>query len=176
MYRPITYPIIHSGEMMALDAEPFALVEREGFRRLIHSIAPKYPLPCRTYFSRKVMPEYCKELKRKVKEKLKLADYISFTTDIWTNSSNNEAFISLTAHYIVPEDYKQEIVTLATRHFPDSHTGSNIAEMLIQIFEEWELKHQQLHVILRDNASNIVIGTGKDKFRLKCRFDCLYMW
>ncbi|XP_011632256.1 zinc finger BED domain-containing protein 4-like [Pogonomyrmex barbatus] len=31
-------------EMMTLDAEPFALVERKGFQRLIKYLAPQYPL------------------------------------------------------------------------------------------------------------------------------------
>ena len=63
--------------------------------------------------------------------------------DIWTNSLNNY----LTAHFIMPFTMEQMIFTLATRHFPENHTGSNISEMPIQIMNEWELKEEQLHVI-----------------------------
>lgn len=147
--------------MMALDAEPFALVEREGFRKCMAVAVPKYPLPCRTHFSRKVMPEMCDELISTIKQQLKSVKSISFTTDIWTNTGNNEAFISLTAHFIMPDDMTQKNFTLATRHFPETHTASNISEMLNNVMQEWELQPEQLHLILRDNAANIVRGTGK---------------
>jgi hypothetical protein len=149
------------GEMMALDAEPFALVEREGFKRLISTVVPRYSMPCRTRFSRKVMPEMHAEIASKIREKLCDAESVSFTTDIWTNSANNEAFISLTAHFILPSTMKQMIYTLATKHFPESHTGSNINEILNEILNEWQLQEKQLHLIVRDNAANMAVGTGE---------------
>lgn len=89
---------IFSGEMMTLDAEPFTLVEREGFSNLMKHLVPRYSLLSRTYFSRTLMPEIYKEIRTQMEAKLSTAKYISFTTDIWTSSVNNESFISLTAH------------------------------------------------------------------------------
>lgn len=40
-------------EMMAIDAEPFGIVEREGFRKLMSVLAPQYSIPHRTHFSLK---------------------------------------------------------------------------------------------------------------------------
>jgi len=54
---------------MALDAEAFALVERKGFERLMKYLAPQYPLPCRTYFSQKIMPQLYENLKTRIREK-----------------------------------------------------------------------------------------------------------
>jgi len=39
--------------MMALDAEPFSIVERNGFIRLMNYICPRYKIP-----SRRVLFEY----------------------------------------------------------------------------------------------------------------------
>lgn len=108
---------------MALDAEPFTLVEREGFLNLIKYIVPRYNVPSRTYFSRTLMPEIYKEIRVQVEAKLSTAKYISFTTDIWTSSVNNESFISLTAHYISSDTFQKEIYTLRVKHFPINHTG-----------------------------------------------------
>lgn len=78
---------------MALDAEAFALVEQKGFERLMKYLALQYPLPCRTYFSQKIMPQLYENLKTRIREKLSTATNISFSTDIWICSVNNEAFI-----------------------------------------------------------------------------------
>lgn len=149
-----------SGEMMTLDAEPFALVEREGFSKLLKYIVPRYNLPSRTYFSRTLMPEIYKEIRAQVEAKLCTAKYISFTTDIWTSSVNNELFISLTVHYISADTFQKEIYTLTVKHFPVSHTGGNIADIINNIMEEWNLSIDQIHVIVRDNAANMICGIG----------------
>lgn len=145
--------------MIALDAEAFTLVERKGFERLIKYLAPQYPLPCRTYISEKIMPQLYENLKTRIREKLAAATYISFSTDIWTCSANNEAFISLTAHFI-RNDMQREIYVLSAKHFPGNHTGVNIGQILNEIMEEWHISSNQIHLILRDNASNMIIGTG----------------
>lgn len=144
--------------MMALDCEPFALVEREGFIRLLKHLAPQYPLPCRTYFSQKVMPEIFEKLNTTVKEKLSKVAFASFTTDIWTCSTNNESFISLTAHCINTADWNREIFVLSVKHFPISHTGFNISQILNDALEDWEIDFSKFHVIVTDNASNMVSG------------------
>ena len=57
--------IISTGEMMALE--------------LLSMVAPRYPLPCRTHFSRKEMPEMYEELTINIREKLRDAKNLSFT-------------------------------------------------------------------------------------------------
>ena len=45
------------GEMIALDAEPYLIVERDGFKKLMKTVAPQYTIPSRKTFSDKVVPE-----------------------------------------------------------------------------------------------------------------------
>lgn len=106
------------------------------------------------------MPQLYENLKTRIREKLSAATNISFTTDIWTCSINNEAFISLTAHFIRSDDMRREIYVLSAKHFPSSHTGVNIAQILSSVMEEWHINSNQIHLILRDNASNMIVGTG----------------
>ena len=148
---------------MALDAEPFALVEREGFKALMKEIAPKYPLPSRKYFSENIIPQLYDEVKGQVKNELSKAYKVSFTTDIWTSSTNNESFISLTVHFIESTEIVNKSYVLSCKHFPASHTGDNIGDILNSVMEEWNITSDLIHLIVRDNAANISLGTGMYK-------------
>lgn len=43
---------------------PYSIVDEPGFRRLLHFLEPRYNVPCRTTFSRSVIPKLYKELKK----------------------------------------------------------------------------------------------------------------
>ena len=109
--------------MMALDAEPFALVERQGFKELMKIALPKYTLPSRKYFSENLLPKMYEETKEKVSKLLTQATSASFTTDIWTSNNVTQSFISLTCHFIHAESLNQTMFTLATRSFQSQHSG-----------------------------------------------------
>jgi len=95
-----------------------------------------------------MMPNIYENLKGKVKDKLKDSAYISFTTDIRTSSVNNESFISLTAHFISLTDIEQEIHAISVKHFTQSHTGCNIADILNDILQEWDIEKEKVHAIV----------------------------
>ena len=40
--------------------------------------------------------------------------------------------------------------------FPGSHTGENIAKMFEAMFKEWLIEKERVHLIVRDNAANVV--------------------
>ena len=82
------------GEMMAVDEEPFVMVERPGFIRFIHHAFPNYKLPCRKHFSEKIiesMAEGVDEALRKSPIFMGDNDY-GFTTDLWT-SKGHDGFV-----------------------------------------------------------------------------------
>ena len=91
-----------------------------------------------------------------VKGEIEKAAYNSFTTDIWTNTSNT-AFISLTAHFIDPVDIAEGIYTYY-QALPDSHTGINISEVLNEILDEWKINRKRVHILVHDNAANMNLG------------------
>jgi hypothetical protein len=47
---------------------------------------------------------------------------------------------------------------LHASHFPGSHTGVNIAEMLTQMFTSWEISETRCQLLVRDGASNMYVG------------------
>ena len=92
-----------------------------------------------------------------VEGEIEKAAYISFTMDIWTNTSNT-AFISPRAHFIDPVDIVQKVFTLTTKHFPDSHTGINISKVLNEILDEWKINRERVHILVHDNAAKMNLG------------------
>lgn len=90
--------------MLVLDLQPYDFVESRGFRELVHEMEPLYKTPCRTTFSRTVVPELYRDTVRPIKGIIHsdIQDGIqslSFTSDMWT-SRLNESYTSLTCHYL----------------------------------------------------------------------------
>ena len=75
------------GEMIALDLQPFSVVEDTWFFRLMKHLRPCYVLPSRSFFVRNIIPDMQSKMKIKIAEILSTATNISFTTDIWTNNA-----------------------------------------------------------------------------------------
>ena len=146
-------------EMIAVDNQPFMVVEDLGFLRLINGICPKYKVPSRHYFSDTVIPELVKRAEAAVGALLNNVSDIYFTSDIWTCSHNNNTFISLTGHWIAWEKAAaRQSFVLQSSYFPGSHTGERIADKFNTMLEKWKLSPSTCHVVVTDNASNIANG------------------
>ena len=57
-------------EMIALDNQPFSLVEDKGFVRLLQVLEPRYSLPSRKYFVEKILPVVHDEVMSRVKSEI----------------------------------------------------------------------------------------------------------
>ncbi|XP_047127687.2 zinc finger BED domain-containing protein 6-like [Hydra vulgaris] len=50
-------------------------------------------------------------------------------------------------------------------HFPESHTGKNISEYLHKGLVSFEIPHSKIHIVLQNNAANMVAGVRDSGFR-----------
>lgn len=148
-------------EMIATDMEPYSIVDKIGFRRFAKSLQPKYEMPSRRYMSDTAIPEMYSAVRVKVKSLLAKADYVSFTTDIWTCSQNNDSYMSLTAHWI-NESYTRDKAVLHVQGLSGSHTADNIVKVLRGMLQNWALD-DKFHLIVHDNGSNMVKATSVAK-------------
>jgi hypothetical protein len=144
-------------EMIALDEQPFSIVEDVGFRRLVETAVPLYQIPSRTFFSKKMVPDLHKRVSGKIIEFFQCdpALKISFTSDMWTSSSSNESFLSLTAHWITGQCVRMSAV-LSVKHFVGRHTGDLIRISLLEILSQWSLSSASYHALVHDNGANMV--------------------
>uniref|UniRef100_A0A915EQ07 Protein kinase domain-containing protein n=1 Tax=Ditylenchus dipsaci TaxID=166011 RepID=A0A915EQ07_9BILA len=62
--------------------------------------------------------------------------------------------LSLTAHGI-NQEWKRDKYVLAIRELQGSHTADVINTAIREILEEWEIKQEVCHVIVRDGAANM---------------------
>ena len=142
--------------MIAVDCQPISVVENSGFKALIHALAPKYRIPSRKYLAEKVIPNTAQGIRAEVQAKLQEgADYISFTTDVWSSDVNSDSLLGLTAH-CVDGNFQRKSAVLQAHSLDDRHTGEYIAMQLLKMLESWKVDSSKVHVIIRDNASNTV--------------------
>ena len=148
-------------EMIAIDSQPFSIVEDTGFLRLLSNICPLYALPSRKYFAEKVIPEMFSTIKAQLMKDIHPdgdSFPISFTTDIWTRDAGGDSFISWTAHYIDPINFTREERVLQVCPFAGSHTAVAISEMITKLLDSWKVPKTRVHTVVRDNAANMVAG------------------
>lgn len=149
------------GEMICLDNQPYSIVHNEGFKRLMGHAFPLYTMPSRTYFTNNIIPDIYSRLRNKITQSIQKADYISFTSDIWTCQENNESFLSLTGHWLEPKTLVRYNAVLNCEHFPGSHTGINIAEKFEYMLNSWNISKSKIHMLIRDGGSNMVKGCNE---------------
>ncbi|XP_047127648.1 zinc finger BED domain-containing protein 4 [Hydra vulgaris] len=147
------------GLMMALDSQPFTLVEDTGFNNLMNHLEPRYCMPSRKFFSKTIIPQLYMELNNKISDKLIKTDYISFSSDIWTCPISHESFISFSSHSI-DKDFNRFDVVLHASHFSESHTGINISKKLESMWDSWKIEAERRHILVRDGASNMISGSN----------------
>ena len=80
--------------MNAVDNEPFSIVHRVGFKRLMNSIEPRYSLPSDRYFSDTLIPEMYAKVKEKVTSLIKEQGHVSITSDLWSSIAQ-DSYLSL---------------------------------------------------------------------------------
>ena len=61
------------GQMIALDYQPFFIVDDVGFNRLLQVLEPRYKIPSRKYFTETVLPNIYERTRQKVESKIKEA-------------------------------------------------------------------------------------------------------
>lgn len=77
-------------------------------------------------------------------------------------------FFSLTANCI-DENFNTSMVVLRVKPFPDSHTASNICEIVQDVVDEYKIPPYEVHMIVHDNAANMVKGIANTGFNsLSC--------
>lgn len=142
-------------EFICQDLRPYSVVENSGFRNMINTLEPRYVIPSRKQFTEVMVPDMYEEVKLQVKKSLASAESVALTCDGWTSRAT-EPYLTITSHHI---DESWELVShvLQTRAMFESHTGTNIAQVLRAALEEWELIAKD-PAIVTDNASNMTIA------------------
>ncbi|XP_032358832.1 zinc finger BED domain-containing protein 4 [Etheostoma spectabile] len=143
-------------EFICLDHQPLSIVEDEGFRRLMSYMDSRYTLPGRKYFTDVCLPQLYQTVFAHVDTLMKdNITSISFTSDIWSSNVCPMSMLSLTAQFI-NQNFELKRVVLHSQEFSGSHTAEALAAAFSDMFRAWGIPKEKVHVILTDNAKNMV--------------------
>ena len=142
--------------MTAVDIQPYSVTSDIGFNRLIAKLCPNYSIPSKKYFTEKIIPDISTKVKTKIQSSLDEISCISLTTDIWTASTNNAPFLSLTGYWL-SNDFRQCRAVLRVVPFPCTHTGARISEELHNVLDGYKISNT-VFLVLRDSRANMVAG------------------
>jgi hypothetical protein len=88
-----------------------------------------------------------------LKENFKNVQFsFALTSDIWTSSHQKTSYISVVAHYL-NNSYCLNKRVIGFRVMNDSHTGTAIANHILEVVNDFEIKNNILSIPL-DNASS----------------------
>ena len=111
-------------KMIAVDDQPFSVVEDEGLSEVLEVTEPRYDKPNLRHFADVTLPALHDIVVTHVHKLLdRSVNDISFTTDIWSSDLNQTSMLSLTAQWI-DESFEMKRAVLHAQEFPGSHTGS----------------------------------------------------
>lgn len=143
------------GEMIALDNQPLSLVEDIGFQRLIQHLEPRYSVPSRKYITEVVIPRIVGGLTIEVHKQLSSATWLSFTTDVWSSAVSSDCLLSLTVHWMT-DSFERKSAVLHAEPLRGSHTGEILCDHYRRMLAKWNINKSQVHLMVRDNASNMI--------------------
>ncbi|CAF1597382.1 unnamed protein product [Adineta ricciae] len=138
---------------------PLSLVENPQLQLIFQEAEPSYILPKRKYFIGNVLNQMYDETRNRVQNELNCAISVCLTTDIWTSQSN-EAYMTVTVHFIDTSNSKLKSFVLETTEFSGNHTAQRIVERLENICIDWSILDKV--VCLVSDTCNVMRKVGND--------------
>ena len=155
-------PVILRGvinDMILVDELPFEFVEKKGFRNLLSFVTPNFkPFSRRTVKEDIVLlmtPQRKQALRTFLQTCIEKENTgFSFTTDIYTNTTQKKAYMSVTVHFIMRgHNWTLYNTLLGFEQIESPHTGHNIASKFSKIVSFYGLNKNVFSCTL-DNAGN----------------------
>uniref|UniRef100_H3AUI6 BED-type domain-containing protein n=1 Tax=Latimeria chalumnae TaxID=7897 RepID=H3AUI6_LATCH len=141
-------------EMIAIDMQPFSIVEDEGFRRFCALAAPQYNLPSQCRMPEKVLEDLHEKIRLHVYKEVEKTDQFVTSLDIWTSKAI-DSYLGVIAHWVT-EDYVHQQFVLAVASLTSNHTAANIQCLLLGVLEKWNITCDKIQLLLRNGGSNMV--------------------
>lgn len=133
---------------------PIVTCEKPAFQRLIRGLsglADNISLPDRQVIVKELQLKYVSYISM-LTELISKHNFICTTADIW--SCNNKSYLGMTCHFINETTYDRSSYVLGCRRIKGSHTYSNIAEIINEITQTYEIENSKISHTVTDNASN----------------------
>jgi len=140
--------------MIALDEQPFSVVDNIGFNYVASVMEPRYEMRSRKFYADTVLPEVYDDLRKKMLDSMSTAEFISFTTDEWTCEYTTTSYLTVTTHWL-DDYYRRKSAVIALVHLTESKTAENLSKEFLQVLQQWHIPLMKVNPVLRDNGPNI---------------------
>lgn len=149
-------------EMIVIDALPFRIVERKGFKRWCHFLDPEFELLSRIEVARDVMNLYLDEKKKLRTLLTSNSQRVCLTTNIWSFAQQID-YMCLTAHFINSE-WKLQKKILNFCQIPD-HKEKTIGKMVEVCLINWGIKKVLSLTVDNANSNDVAVSYVKTRLR-----------
>lgn len=146
-------------EMLVMDDLPFSHVEVVGFMRLLSKSVPQCRLKQRNFYTTMICTDIyegvCGQIKKMVCDITETnGNSVSFTKDVWSDTSAGVSLLSLTAH-AVNGDFERVNFVLGAQTLEERHTGDNISRTFNDMLSKWGISRASVHCVVRDSGANM---------------------
>lgn len=140
--------------MIAIDIQPFSVLEDKGFCELVHLLDPRYKIPSKKFFRNVLLENKYDDMKSLLKSMLQNVSHVALTTDCWTSKAV-DGYITVTCHFINSR-FELKSAVLATQKLltPTNHTAKSMAETLQAVMTEWDV-YKKVVCVVTDNDATI---------------------
>ncbi|XP_075151908.1 E3 SUMO-protein ligase ZBED1-like isoform X2 [Haematobia irritans] len=154
--------------MIAIDMQPFSIVEDQGFRELIKCLDPRYSLPSRTTLQKVMMVDKYNNIKTSLQQILNDVEQCAITMDCWTSRAN-EGYLTVTCHF-TSKNFDLRTAVLSTKKLlvATNHTAENISNSLSAVLQEWKLMDKVVSIVTDNDSSMIKACELLQKRNLPC--------
>ncbi|XP_045451574.1 E3 SUMO-protein ligase ZBED1-like [Melitaea cinxia] len=141
--------------MMAIDCQPFSIVDDEGFKSFVYGLNPNYELPDRKTLSTTLLAREYEERLATIKSVVSTeCSSMCIAVDSWT-SRTMQPYIAITGHFINKTTLDFKSILLQCSLLDGTHTGENIAQAISSAICEWNLT-DKINFFVTDNAPNML--------------------
>lgn len=151
--------------MIVKDLLPLSFVEKDGFKDLIHFLAPEYKLLSAKTITKLVENKFIL-YSRRLKTELDKYSSFGLTCDAWTDVTS-KGFLGVTIHLLSKES-KMENAMLGLLELKESHTSQFLQEELLKLLTEFEVPVSKISNVVSDGAANfkhlLTTMFGEDKW------------
>lgn len=135
------------------DNRPFAVIEGEGFKHLMHEVTPNFKIPSVKFMKKQLMLKY-EAVSSLTKTRLEQSTHISLSSDVWTETMSEKSYLGVTAHFLEGTDIIS--LELTCKELCSNHTAVYLSKELEKVLADWGIPKEKVVGIVTDNGQNIV--------------------
>ncbi|XP_077558270.1 uncharacterized protein LOC144173863 [Haemaphysalis longicornis] len=126
-----------------------------GVCSLFSGTCPEVTLMSRRTLGRRIDDAFQQKL-GDIKRKVLQATSVCTTTDVWSTSTNS--FMGVTAHWIDFDTLERRSAALACKRFIGTHSYDRVADLLLDVYADFNLETSKIVGTMTDNGSNTAMA------------------